>query len=181
MAKKPPAPIPYRFFLDAIEEELVNKAFFGARAYYRDEAILFILREKPDSFPADNGIWVATHLEHHASLKSELPSLRSLEMFGGDTSWQVLPADSDGFEDEAFRLAELVQAADPRIGRIPKGRRRLTKKAPEGTKKPAAKKATAKAPKKTKTLKASPARQPGKKKKAAKKAASKKTKLRNKS
>lgn len=180
MAKKPPAPIPYRFFLDAIEEELVNKAFFGARAYYRDEAILFILREKPDSFPADNGIWVATHLEHHASLKSELPSLRSLEMFGGDTSWQVLPADSDGFEDEAFRLAELVQAADPRIGRIPKGRR-LTKKAPEGTKKPAAKKATAKAPKKTKTLKASPARQPGKKKKAAKKAASKKTKLRNKS
>lgn len=133
MATKKPVFIPYRFFLDALEEELLNKAFFGARAYYRDDLILFILREK-DSYTNDNGIWVATSAEHHPSLRSELPSLRSLEIFGpGETAWQVLPADSDGFEEEAFRLAELVREQDPRIGRVPKGRRKNMTKRPAKT------------------------------------------------
>jgi hypothetical protein len=45
-------------------------------------------------------------------------------MFGTDvTSWQVLPADADDFEESVMHACELVLARDPRIGRVPTPRR----------------------------------------------------------
>jgi hypothetical protein len=55
--------------------------------------------------------------------------MRSIGMFGYDvTNWQVLPADSDDFEEEALRACDLVLARDPRIGKVP-GTRRNRKRA----------------------------------------------------
>jgi len=83
-----------------------------------------MLRDKPSS-PRDNGVWVATTPEHHASLRQELPCLRSIAVLGaGTTGWQVLPADAAEFEASVVRACALVRARDPRIGKVPKGRRR---------------------------------------------------------
>ena len=69
-------------------------------------------------------MWVATTQEHHASLRREMPSLRSITVLagGGVTGWQMLPADADDFEGSVLRACALVIAGDPRIGKVPQRR-----------------------------------------------------------
>lgn len=132
---------PYSFFLEAAgADELLRKPMFGAFAFYRDEKILFIVRER-DSHPDDNGIWVVMEPKHHEAIRSLLPSLRSIRLFeSGETTWQNLPSDGDAFEEEALALAELIVAGDDRIGKIPNQRKKLTKpKAPSSASKTSSK------------------------------------------
>jgi hypothetical protein len=115
--------------LDALEALApVTKPMFGCLAVYVKEQIVLILRDRPDQ-AADNGVWLATSEEHHASLRGEFPHMRSIQVFGVPvTSWQVLPAEACDFEESAMRACELVLARDPRIGRVPSTRRRVTRK-----------------------------------------------------
>src|SRR4051812_41327248 len=103
-AMKKRKPIPHAFVLDALEElGPQTKPLFGSVAVYLEEKIVLILREKspPDS---DNGVWIATTEEHHASLRRDFPAMRSILVFGGGvTGWQVLAADSPDFEEAALR------------------------------------------------------------------------------
>ena len=96
---------------------------FGCLAVYVEEKIVLILRDKPA--PAeDNGVWIATTREHHASLRAELPVLRSIGVLGpGETGWQIVPADAPDFEESALRVTALVLAGDAPIGKVPKPRR----------------------------------------------------------
>jgi hypothetical protein len=113
---------PFAFVLDELDAlEPYTKPMFGCTAVYVGERIVLILRERP-SHLEDNGVWLATSREHHASLRAELPSMRSIGVLaaGGVTGWQNLPADGDDFEDEVLRACALVRAEDPRIGKIPK-------------------------------------------------------------
>ncbi len=121
---KPRKSIPYPFVLEELAPlEPRTKAMFGCHAVYIKERIIFILRERENS-PKDNGVWIATHEDHHASLLKEFPNMRSIEIFRTkETHWQVLPADAPDFESAAMRACELVLARDPRIGKIPKSRR----------------------------------------------------------
>jgi hypothetical protein len=99
---------------------------FGCLAVYVREKIVLILRDKPNQ-TADNGVWLATIVEHHASLRREFPNMRSIKVLGKEvTGWQILPADADDFEEAALRACELVIAGDSRIGKVP-GSRRPTK------------------------------------------------------
>lgn len=92
---------------------------FGVLAVYVKEKIVFALRDKRDQVE-DNGVWLATTAEHHASLRREFPHMRSIGVLGKDvTGWQLLPADADDFETAALRACELVIARDPRIGKVP--------------------------------------------------------------
>ena len=118
---------PYEFVLDALESlSPVTRPMFGCLAIYVKDKIVFILRDRLDD--TDNGVWLATTEEHHASLRREFPHLRSIRLFGTPiTSWQVLPADAVDFEASAMRACELVLARDPRIGKIPSTRRRVTR------------------------------------------------------
>jgi hypothetical protein len=124
-AKAPSRKVPFEFVLDAVAEAgAYTKFFFGCTAVYIDDTIVFVLRDKPVAV-ADNGVWIATTKEHHASLKRELPSLRSITVFGdGETGWQLVPAEDDRFEEHVFRACELVVAGDPRIGKVSKKRAR---------------------------------------------------------
>jgi hypothetical protein len=114
---------PYDFVLEALfDMKLRQKPMFGCQALYVGEKIVFILREKPDA-AEDNGVWLATTPEHHASLQSEFPNMRSIAIFGpGVTGWQVLPVDADDFEESVLRACELVRRGDERIGKVPKSR-----------------------------------------------------------
>lgn len=116
--------------LDALAElPPVTRRMFGCTAIYVEEKIVLILREKADSYPADNGVWLATTKEHHDSLRREFPNMRSIGLFGKkETAWQVLPSDCSDFEQAAVRACELVIEGDPRIGKIPNSRSRTKKR-----------------------------------------------------
>lgn len=116
-AAKVPA---FSFVLDELSDlPILTKPMFGAHAVYHGDKIVLILREK-ESAPEDNGVWVATTPEHHASLHGDFPSMRSITLFGpGLTGWQVVPSDDESFEESALKLCELVRARDPRVGKIP--------------------------------------------------------------
>jgi hypothetical protein len=130
-AKSPVRKVPFEFVLDALAEVGPHtKFFFGCTGVYVDDKIVFVLRDKPAAV-ADNGVWIATTREHHASLRRVLPSMRSITVFGsGETGWQTLPAEDDGFEEQVMRACELVVAGDPRIGKVPKKKSRRASPAP---------------------------------------------------
>ena len=135
------APIEFPFLLEELEGLIIEtKPMFGARAVYADGKIVFIMRDRP-TYTADNGVWLATTVEHHASLQRDFPIMRSIGVFGpGPTGWQVLPLDSEDFEDSVVRACRMVRAGDPRIGKIPARRRTGKKKANASAKKAPARK-----------------------------------------
>ena len=115
-------PIPHEFVLEALTAVSPRtNPMFGCLAVYVGERIVLVLRDKPDS---DNGVWLATSVEHHASLRREFPSMRSIRVFGdAESNWQVLPVDAPDFEEAALHACELIVARDPRIGKVPKKRK----------------------------------------------------------
>ena len=119
MKKKPR--IPFSFVLENLHpKEPVVKPMFGCFAVYVDRKLVLVLRKK-ESARADNGVWIGTSREHHASLLKEFPSMRSLRLLGSvPTNWQNIPESSDDFESEVLRACELIVKGDPRIGKIPK-------------------------------------------------------------
>ncbi|WP_437738205.1 hypothetical protein [Sorangium sp. So ce1335] len=123
-------PVPHEFVLDALAPlGPETRPLFGCVAVYVGEKIVLALRDKPGRWP-DNGVWLATAEEHHAALRPEFPSMRSIEVLGKSvTGWQVLPADAPDFEEAALRACALIEAGDPRIGKVP-GEKRKKRDAP---------------------------------------------------
>jgi len=129
LGTKPRKKAPYPFVLEALSDlSPRTNPMFGCLAIYFEEKIVLILREKPEPSP-DNGVWLATTVDHHDSLRRDFPNMRSIEVLGNAvTGWQVLPADAPDFEEAALRACELVIARDPRIGKVPKSPKTPTTK-----------------------------------------------------
>jgi hypothetical protein len=123
--------VPHPFVLEALAGlEIRTRPMFGCVAVYVEEKIVLILRDKQDDH-ADNGVWLATTMDHHPSLRREFPHMRSIGVLGkGVTGWQILPVDAPDFEEAALRACELIMAGDPRIGKIPASRRSRATKRP---------------------------------------------------
>ncbi len=117
--------VPHEFVLDALTEVSPRtNPMFGCLAVYVGERIVLILRDRP-KYRKDNGVWIATTVEHHESLRAEFPNMKSVGLLGKKiTGWQVLPADSPDFEQAALRACDLVIAGDARIGKVPGARRK---------------------------------------------------------
>src|SRR3990172_667307 len=102
--------IPFDFILDLLSPlssrrgvggEVVVKPMFGCHAIYAEAKIMLIVRKKEDHTDA-NGVWIATGKEHHASLKKELPSMKSVYILSNgknETGWQMIHEDADDFEE----------------------------------------------------------------------------------
>ncbi len=122
--------IPHEFVLEAIAALSPHtRSMFGCLAVYVGARIVLILRDRRDS-EADNGVWLATTEEHHASLRRDFPNMRSIQVFGKPvTGWQVLPASAPDFEEAALLACDLILARDPRIGKVPGGRRKPARRA----------------------------------------------------
>jgi hypothetical protein len=120
--------MPFQFVLEELDKlNPTVKPMFGCHAIYIGPKIVIIVRKKEDG-DVDNGVWIATTEEHHASLKSIFPSLRNITIFGEKkSSWQILPEDSPDFEESAFRACELILKGDPKIGKIPKPKKKAKK------------------------------------------------------
>ena len=126
--------LPHEFVLDALASlSPITRPMFGCLAVYVEDKIVLILRDREDS-PEDNGVWLATTAEHHASLQHEFPSMRSIQLFGREvTHWQVLPADAPDFERAALRACALIVAGDARIGKVPKRRLKIRRQGKSGS------------------------------------------------
>ena len=125
-AVKPRKTVPHEFVLDALTALTPRtNPMFGCVAVYLGDKIVLILRDRPNA-TADNGVWLATTLEHHESLRREFPNMRSIRVLGEGqaTGWQILPVDAPDFEESVLRACELIVAGDPRIGKVPKTRKR---------------------------------------------------------
>jgi hypothetical protein len=140
------AKVAFEFVLDALAPlSPTTRPMFGCTAVYVGERIVMILRKK-EGDAHDSGVWLATVESNHASLREELPSMRSIAVFGtGVTGWQNLPEADEDFEEAVLRACALVRAGDPRIGKVParKGAKKAPAEAPVA-KKPVAKKTAAK-------------------------------------
>lgn len=113
--------IPFEFVLDYLDTAApVIKPMFGCHAIYIGNKIVMILRDKKDH-TTDNGVWLATTHEHHAGLRKDFPSLRSIKIFGpGESGWQILPKKADDFEESVIKACQFILKGDARIGKIPK-------------------------------------------------------------
>jgi hypothetical protein len=116
--------VPFEFVLAEVEAlEPFTRPMFGCTAVYVDDKIVLVLRDRPGA-PLDNGVWIATVVAHHGSLRAELPCMRSIGVLGaGTTGWQVLPVDAPDFEEAVVHACALVKQRDARIGKVPAPRR----------------------------------------------------------
>ena len=126
MMAKEKKSIPFSFAIENLfSSDPIVKPMFGSHAIYVDGKIVLILRDKDDE---DSGVWIGTSKEFHSSLQKEFPSMRSIEIFGpGISGWQVISKDEDDFESSVNRLCDLILKNDPRIGKIPKPRKKKNK------------------------------------------------------
>jgi hypothetical protein len=117
--------IPFPFVIDYLYPlEPVIKPMFGCHALYIGSKIYLIVRKRK-TYPSINGVWIATSREHHASLKKEFPSMKSITVLGkAPTNWQVLRESSKTFEEEVIRACELIKKGDARIGKLPARKRK---------------------------------------------------------
>lgn len=117
--------VPHEFVLDALASlSPETRPMFGCLAVYVKDKIVGVLRDKRDETAEDDGMWLATTVEHHRSLQQDFPNMRSIGVLGKKvTGWQVLSADAPDFEEAALRACEFIIEGDPRIGKIPASRR----------------------------------------------------------
>lgn len=95
---------------------------FGVDAFYIQDKIVFALRKKAND-TEDNGIWIASKIEHHQKLKHRVKGLRAIKTYGIKT-WLVLPEDFENFEEQANNLIDLIKTNSELVGNIPKPKRK---------------------------------------------------------
>lgn len=119
--------VPFDFVLEKLSPaNPTTRPMFGCFGVYIGEKIVMALRDRT-SAPKDNGVWLATSQEHHESLKKKFPSMRSIGVLGkAVTSWQIIPESADDFEQSVIEICELILRNDPRIGSIPKKKKKKT-------------------------------------------------------
>jgi hypothetical protein len=100
---------------------LLKKMFGSDCVYFRGRLVLAVAT-KTDPW---DGLLCPTSRTHHASLRSEYPSLRPHAVLG---KWLYLPASADDFEQTALDIVEVILAGDIRFGVEPVQRKRRPKR-----------------------------------------------------
>jgi hypothetical protein len=117
--------IPFQFVLEALStKDPMVKPMFGCHAVYVNGKIVLILRQKSNALK-DNGVWIATSHDHHASLKKLLPCLRPITVFGENGGWQNIPEEAVDFEECVVAACELILRNDARIGKVTKAKKKV--------------------------------------------------------
>lgn len=96
----------------------VLRSMFGAKAIYVRGLIVLAFCEGDEPW---RGVLVATDRTHHESLCREIRGLTVHSILG---KWLYLPEESGAFESSADSLVRLVQRRDPRVGVLPKPKKR---------------------------------------------------------
>jgi hypothetical protein len=116
-------PHPLGWVVESLREEpsYLEKAMFGARGCYLHGRLVLVLAARKEPW---KGLLVPTEKKHHKSLQGELPDLEVHTILG---KWLYLSEEAENFEETASRLVDLITEQDPRIGVLPKPRKKSTK------------------------------------------------------
>jgi hypothetical protein len=111
---------PLRWVVESLQEEpsYLEKAMFGARGCYLHGRLVLVLAARKEPW---KGLLVPTDKKHHKSLQDELPDLKVHTILG---KWLYLPEEAENFEETASRLVDLITEQDPRVGVLPKPRKK---------------------------------------------------------
>jgi hypothetical protein len=111
---------PHAWLWEPLEADpaFVLGSMFGTKVVYLDGrlALCFAAREEPW-----RGVLVCVERENHASLMSQFPLLSPHPVL---PKWLYLSEDRDGFERISEQLVALAAARDPRIGIVPRPRKK---------------------------------------------------------
>lgn len=121
---KPRITHPYAWLWEPLESQpsFVCRPMFGTRAVYLDGKIMLCFSRRAEPW---GGVLVATEREHHVSLMKEFPNLEPHPIL---PKWLYLSEAAPRFDATAERLVQLVRHRDPRIGVIPKPKRRASRR-----------------------------------------------------
>jgi hypothetical protein len=100
------------------EPGFVLRSMFGAKAVYLDGKIVLCFSTGEEPW---RGLLVPTDPSRHDALRAEFPALIVHSVLG---KWLYLPESADAFERTATALVQLVRRRDPRLGVVPKPRKR---------------------------------------------------------
>ncbi|MBI2512871.1 MAG: hypothetical protein HYV96_12905 [Opitutae bacterium] len=109
------------------EPGFVLRAMFGAKAVYLDGKIVLCCSTGEEPWC---GVLVPTDRAHHDALRAEFPALVVHSVLG---KWLYLPESADAFERTATALVGLIRRRDPRIGVVPKSKKRRATASVRGT------------------------------------------------
>jgi hypothetical protein len=93
-------------------------AMFGTKVIYLDGRLVLCFSAKDEPW---RGVLVCMERENHESLRASFPSLSPHSIL---PKWLYLPESADDFERVAEQLVRLARERDPRIGVVPKPKRR---------------------------------------------------------
>ena len=111
---------PYDFIFDYLLPNIIVNRVFGMYYTYLNKKNMLIFRKLSKNLLL-NGIWIATGVAHHASLKTDVPGIADFVFDNGkmhDSGWQLLQEGDDNFETAAIKVCELISRGDPRIGKV---------------------------------------------------------------
>ncbi len=111
------------WILDPLERDpgYLRRKMFGCDAAYLDGALYLVVADREAPW---NGVMVCSSHDRHAALLADMPSLLPHPELG---KWLYLPQTDEAFETLAGQLVELALARDPRLGVMPKPRKRRRK------------------------------------------------------
>jgi hypothetical protein len=111
---------PYAWLWEPLEADasFVLRPMFGTRAAYLDGKLVLCFSAGEEPW---RGVLVCTDHAHHASLTADFPSLSPHPVL---PKWLYLAETSGDFERAAERLVALAKRRDPRLGVVPKPRKR---------------------------------------------------------
>jgi hypothetical protein len=111
---------PYDFIFDYLPANIIVNRVFGMYYIYMNNKNMLILRKLNKNINL-NGIWIATGMAHHVSLKADVPGIANFVLDNGkthDSAWQLLQEEDDTFETDAIKICGLISRGDPRIGKL---------------------------------------------------------------
>lgn len=111
---------PHAWHWEPLESDatFVLSAMFGTKGVYLDGRLVLCFSAKGEPW---RGVLVCTERENHESLRVSFPSLAPHPIL---PKWLYLPESADDFERVAEQLVRLARERDPRIGVVPKPKRR---------------------------------------------------------
>lgn len=113
---------PHAWLWEPLESDptFVLRSMFGAKAVYLSGRLMlcFCAREEPW-----RGALVCTDQARHVALTAEFPELIPHPIL---PKWLYLPESANSFESAAARLVALARQRDPRLGVVPKPRKKRT-------------------------------------------------------
>jgi hypothetical protein len=99
----------------------VLRSMFGTKAVYLEGRLTFCFSTGEEPW---RGVLVATDHVHQPSLRAEFPDLTPHPIL---PKWLYLAEVADEFERVAQKLVRLARSRDPRIGVVPKPRKKAKK------------------------------------------------------